>query len=39
MLVSYDVTAQFSSVPCHEAVDISVDRAKKDPEWYNTEQN
>ena len=35
MFVSYDVTALFTSVPCDEVVDIAVDRAKKDPEWYN----
>ena len=35
MFVSYDVLALFTSVPYDEVVDIAVDRAKKDPEWYN----
>ena len=35
VFVSYDITALFTSVLCDEVVDITVDRAKKDPEWYN----
>ena len=35
MFVSYDVLALFTSVPCDEVVDIAVEGAKKDPEWYN----
>ena len=36
MFVSYDVTALFTSVLCDEVVYIAVDRAKKEPEWYNS---
>ena len=35
VFISYDVSALFTSVPCDEVVEIAVDRAKKDPEWYN----
>ena len=38
VLVSYDVPALFTSVLCDEVVDIAVERAKKDPEWYNRTQ-